>query len=60
MIGAILQNVASVISSSDDSATLLETDFIHKFGRSKGQLLFKPDRKSKEDILKTFKVANAG
>jgi chemotaxis protein CheY-P-specific phosphatase CheC len=58
MIGAILDNIATNASEIDDSAILIETDFIHRYGRSKGQLLFMPDKTFKQMIIKSFDVEN--
>ena len=56
MIGAILQTVAVDVDNLGEEAILVETDFIHNHGRTKGFFLFIPDIRSKQAIFDAFDV----
>jgi len=56
MIGPILEAIATDFDAVGESAVMIETDFIYKYGRSKGHFLFIPDEESKQMILRRFKT----
>ena len=58
MIGPILEAIATDFDAVGESAVIIETDFIHTYGKSKGHFLFIPDEETKQGILRMFKADN--
>jgi chemotaxis protein CheC len=58
MIGPILEAIATDFDAVGDSAVIIETDFIHRYGKSKGHFLFIPDEETRKGILRMFKADN--
>jgi chemotaxis protein CheC len=58
MIGSVLEEVAISADAINEFAIIIETNFIHKIGNSKGHFLFILDKASKDAIFKVFKVNN--
>jgi len=58
MIGPILEAIATDFDTVGESAVMIETDFIHTYGKSKGHFLFIPDEETKQMILRMFKADN--
>ena len=56
MIASILQSVAISADEIDEYAIIIETDFLHKYGRNKGHFMFILDQKSKEAIFNFFNI----
>ena len=59
MVGSILESIAISVDELYEYAVIIETNFIHKFGKNKGHFLFILDNESKEAIFKVFKVKDA-
>ncbi|MGA1822027.1 MAG: chemotaxis protein CheC [Thermoplasmatota archaeon] len=58
MIGPILEAIAADFDAVGESAVIIETDFIHSYGKSKGHFLFILDEGSKQRMLRIFKADN--
>ena len=56
MIGPILEAIATDFDAVGESAVIIETEFIHRYGKSKGHFLFILDEESKQRILRMFKA----
>ncbi|MBE9522696.1 MAG: chemotaxis protein CheC [Proteobacteria bacterium] len=56
MIGPILEAIATDFDAVGESAVIIETEFIHRYGKSQGHFLFILDEESKQRILRMFKA----
>ena len=56
MIGPILEAIALDFDAVGESVVIIETDFIHRYGKSQGHFLFILDEESKQRILRKFKA----